>query len=153
MAVATGEESGKSMKMEDDIDHDFVHRMDHIIEHNATGISLAIGYRVGLIKTMAELEEPKTSTEIAEKAGLNERYLLICFFHSTSCSKGTFTHLHGKALFGTEYFHVKISSGLTHALNLRFFYHLCTIYFTCLAICKNYAKFQSFSVLPFLDDK
>jgi len=67
--------SAKLVNVDDDVDHEFAHKLDEIINHNATGLSLSIGYRVGLVQTMAELEEPKTSMEIAEKAGLNERYV------------------------------------------------------------------------------
>ena len=87
MAGASEDESAKSIKMEQEVDHEFVHRLDQIIEHNAVGIGLAIGYRVGLIKIMTELEDPKTSNEIAEKAGLHERCLrvLLLFFPSRFC--------------------------------------------------------------------
>ena len=77
--------SAKLVNVDDDVDHEFAHKLDEIINHNATGLSLSIGYRVGLVQTMAELEEPKTSMEIAEKAGLNERLLLLrapnCYFY------------------------------------------------------------------------
>ena len=60
-------------KMDPDIDHEFVEKMEQVIENNAMGLGLSIGYRVGLIDAMAELKEPKTSMEISEKSGLNER--------------------------------------------------------------------------------
>ena len=75
--MASGEGDTKPVNVDDDVDHDFAHKLDEIINHNATGLSLSIGYRVGLVQTMVELKEPKTSIEIAETAGLNERLLLI----------------------------------------------------------------------------
>lgn len=50
---------------------------DHLIEtlnHGALCLMLSIGHRTGLFDTLASLP-PATSTEIAESAGLNERYV------------------------------------------------------------------------------
>ena len=58
-----------------DQDVAFMANMGKVMEHNALGISIAIGYRVGLIEVLANLDEPKTSMEIADKAGLNERFV------------------------------------------------------------------------------
>ena len=52
-----------------DQDVAFMANMGKVMEHNALGISIAIGYRVGLIEVLANLDEPKTSMEIADKAG------------------------------------------------------------------------------------
>ena len=52
---------------------EFSARMDSVIEHNALGIAIAVGHRIGLIQTMVELTEPRTSSEIAKAAGLHER--------------------------------------------------------------------------------
>lgn len=65
----SGGEHSKSKKN----GNNFAVRLDEIIESSSTGLGLTIGYRVGLIKTLCDLNEPKTSTEIAEIAGLNER--------------------------------------------------------------------------------
>eukprot|EP00795_Rhopilema_esculentum_P005236 gene5236-382_t len=64
-------------EVNNDQDLAFVANMGKLIEHNALGISLAIGYRVGLIEVLANLDEPKTSIEIADKAGLNERTVIL----------------------------------------------------------------------------
>lgn len=71
--MADGTEQGAKAKLPDETENEFVERMDTILEHNAVGMGLTIGYRVGLINVMSELQEPKTSLEIAQKAGLNER--------------------------------------------------------------------------------
>ena len=65
------EEPAKMGVQETDVE--FVKKMDQVIEHNSLGIAVAIGHRLGLFKAMIELTEPKTSKEIAEKSGLNER--------------------------------------------------------------------------------
>ena len=52
---------------------EFSAQMDSVIEHNALGIAIAVGHRIGLIQTMVNLTEPRTSSEIARIAGLNER--------------------------------------------------------------------------------
>eukprot|EP00112_Aurelia_sp_Birch-Aquarium-sp1_P022058 Seg6097.1 transcript_id=Seg6097.1/GoldUCD/mRNA.D3Y31 product="hypothetical protein" protein_id=Seg6097.1/GoldUCD/D3Y31 len=69
--MALAEAMAKMGGQETDIE--FVKKMDQVIEHNSLGIAVAIGHRLGLFKTMVELTEPKTSSEIAEKSGLNER--------------------------------------------------------------------------------
>ncbi len=49
----------------------------HLIEmlnHGALSLMVSLGHRTGLFDTMATLE-PSTSTEIADKAGLHERYV------------------------------------------------------------------------------
>ena len=73
MAAQADGKDQMTKKMDADIDHEFVEKMEQVIENNAMGLGLSIGYRVGLIDAMAELKEPKTSMEIAEKSGLNER--------------------------------------------------------------------------------
>ena len=54
-------------------DAEFLEKMEEVIQHNALGIAVAIGHRLGLFQTMIELTEPQTSHEIAAKAGLQER--------------------------------------------------------------------------------
>lgn len=54
----------------------FLAKMETVIEHNSLGIAVAIGSRTGLLQTMIDLTEAKTSQEIAAGAGLNERLLI-----------------------------------------------------------------------------
>ena len=54
-------------------DAEFLEKMEEVIQHNALGIAVAIGHRLGLFKAMIEFTEPQTSGEIAAKAGLHER--------------------------------------------------------------------------------
>ncbi|HKK29417.1 MAG TPA: class I SAM-dependent methyltransferase [Alphaproteobacteria bacterium] len=46
----------------------------NILEHGAIAVMLSIGHKTALFETMATME-PATSGEIAEAAGLNERYV------------------------------------------------------------------------------
>ena len=59
--------------MEESNDAEFLEKMQEVIQHNALGIAVEIGHRLGLFKTMIESTEPQTSHEIAAKAGLHER--------------------------------------------------------------------------------
>ncbi len=52
----------------------FTERMVELINHGALNLMIAIGHRTGLFDAMAELP-PSTSQEIADRAGLNERYV------------------------------------------------------------------------------
>lgn len=52
----------------------FAGKMVGILNQSALGIMTSIGYRTGLFDAMAELE-PSTSEQIADAAGLNERYV------------------------------------------------------------------------------
>ena len=52
---------------------EFCAKMETVIEHNALGVAIAVGHRTGLLQKLTELQEPKTSVEIANAAGLNER--------------------------------------------------------------------------------
>lgn len=52
----------------------FAERMMTILNHGALNVMTSIGHRTGLFDVMSELP-PSTSEEIAEKAGLNERYV------------------------------------------------------------------------------
>ncbi|MEM9907707.1 MAG: transcriptional regulator, partial [Cyanobacteria bacterium P01_D01_bin.44] len=52
----------------------FVNRLLDILNSGALASMLSIGHRTGLLDTMATLP-PVTSQEIAEAAGLNERYV------------------------------------------------------------------------------
>ena len=54
-------------------ENDFCAKMETVIEHNALGVAIAVGHRTGLLQKLTELQEPKTSVEIANAAGLNER--------------------------------------------------------------------------------
>lgn len=53
---------------------DFAGRMMGILNSGALALMISIGHRTGLFDTMATMP-PATSGEIAEKAGLNERYV------------------------------------------------------------------------------
>ena len=52
----------------------FAERMLSILNHGAVNLMMSIGHRTGLFDTMSEMP-PSTTHEIAEKAGLNERYV------------------------------------------------------------------------------
>lgn len=52
----------------------FAEHMLKILNHGAVGLMISVGYRIKLFDTMAELK-PSTSHQIAEAAGLNERYV------------------------------------------------------------------------------
>jgi len=56
-------------------EEEFCGQMDAVLQHNALGVAIAVGHRTGLIQKLTELQEPKTSTEIANATGLNERYV------------------------------------------------------------------------------
>ena len=53
---------------------DFADRMMGILNGGALALMISIGHRTGLFDTMATMQ-PATSGEIAERAGLNERYV------------------------------------------------------------------------------
>ncbi|XP_070557438.1 S-adenosylmethionine-dependent methyltransferase Rv2258c-like [Ptychodera flava] len=57
------------------VDHDFEKRVNGIAQSGFTALSIAAGSALGLFNTMATLGEAKTSTEIADAAGLKERYV------------------------------------------------------------------------------
>jgi ubiquinone/menaquinone biosynthesis C-methylase UbiE len=50
--------------------------MIDILNFGALNLAMAIGYRTGLFDVMDTLDTPRTESEIAEKAGLNVRYVL-----------------------------------------------------------------------------
>eukprot|EP00794_Sanderia_malayensis_P012718 gene12718-14023_t len=53
----------------------FWEKMKVVADHATLGHAMSLGYRLGLFKAMMEFTEPKTSQEIADKTGLNERYV------------------------------------------------------------------------------
>ncbi len=53
----------------------FGQRLMTMLNHALTVTSMSIGHRVGLFDAMSALIRPATSTEIAEAAGLQERYV------------------------------------------------------------------------------
>jgi len=53
----------------------FGERMLSILNGGMAAVMISVGHRVGLFDTMAELSTPATSVEIAEAAGLDERYV------------------------------------------------------------------------------
>jgi ubiquinone/menaquinone biosynthesis C-methylase UbiE len=54
---------------------DFSKRMIEILNHGALNLAMGIGYRTGLFEVMDTLDSPQTDAYIAEKAGLNTRYV------------------------------------------------------------------------------
>lgn len=56
------------------ISDQFAEKLVDIINHGALNVMISIGHRTGLFDVMSELP-PSTSEEIAESAGLNERYV------------------------------------------------------------------------------
>ena len=52
----------------------FGERMMDTLNAGALSLMISVGHRTGLFDTMAEME-PATSAEIAERAGLDERYV------------------------------------------------------------------------------
>lgn len=52
----------------------FAEKMMTILNHGALNVMISIGHRTGLFDVMSELP-PSTSEEIAQKSGLNERYV------------------------------------------------------------------------------
>ena len=53
----------------------FLKKMTDLLNYGALNISMAIGYRTGLFDVLDGLDSPKTVSAIAEKAGLNTRYV------------------------------------------------------------------------------
>src|SRR5260221_5041319 len=52
----------------------FAHRMLEVVNNGAVALMISIGHRVGLFDALAN-RAPATSQQIAEAAGLNERYV------------------------------------------------------------------------------
>lgn len=53
----------------------FSKKLTDILNHGALNLAMGIGYRLGLFDAMDEIEIPAPSSAIAEKTGLNERYI------------------------------------------------------------------------------
>lgn len=53
----------------------FVEKLLTKINHGALILVMSIGHRTGLYDALEKRETPATSAEIAETAGLNERYV------------------------------------------------------------------------------
>ena len=53
---------------------DFANRLLTMLNQSSLCVMISIGHRTGLFDTMSNLH-PSSSTEIASKAGLNERYV------------------------------------------------------------------------------
>ncbi len=60
--------SGKSVQ--------FALKMSEILNYGALNLAMSVGYESGVFEAMAELNEAESSHVIADKAGVNERYLL-----------------------------------------------------------------------------
>ena len=54
---------------------EFSRKMTDILNYAALNLALAVGYRTGLLDVMDEINTPLTASAIAEKSGLNERYV------------------------------------------------------------------------------
>ncbi|KAJ8029389.1 2-methoxy-6-polyprenyl-1,4-benzoquinol methylase, mitochondrial [Holothuria leucospilota] len=54
---------------------DFAARMNTVLVHACTSMSISVGYEVGLFDLLAGMKEPKTSQEIADAGDLKERYV------------------------------------------------------------------------------
>jgi ubiquinone/menaquinone biosynthesis C-methylase UbiE len=53
----------------------FLKKMTDLLNNGALNLALAIGYRTGLFDVLDGLDSPKTVSAIAEKAGLNAKYV------------------------------------------------------------------------------
>ena len=53
----------------------FSTKLTDILNHGALNLAMGIGYRLGLFDAMDEFQIPATPSAIAEKTGLNERYI------------------------------------------------------------------------------
>ena len=54
---------------------DFSNKMSTILNHGAVNLAMGIGYRLKLFDIMDSFERPRTSEDIAHRAGLNPRYV------------------------------------------------------------------------------
>lgn len=54
---------------------DFSKKMSDILNYGALNLALAIGYRVGLFDVLDNFDAPQPAAVIADKAGLDERYV------------------------------------------------------------------------------
>ena len=53
----------------------FSDRLIDIFNHGALNLALGLGYQLGLLQALADLDRPATATEVAARAGLNPRYV------------------------------------------------------------------------------
>jgi ubiquinone/menaquinone biosynthesis C-methylase UbiE len=53
----------------------FASKISDVLNKAALNLALAVGYRTGLLEVMDEISAPATVSRIAEKSGLNERYI------------------------------------------------------------------------------
>lgn len=51
----------------------FVRRIEEMVSNCALGMTMCVGWRLGLFDVLGTFDAPATSTEIAAKAGLKER--------------------------------------------------------------------------------
>ena len=54
---------------------EFSDKMSTILNHGALNLAMGIGYRLKLFDIMDSFERPRTSEDVAHKAGLNSRYV------------------------------------------------------------------------------
>ena len=53
----------------------FSEKMTNVLNYGALNLAMAIGYKTRLFDVMDDCDSPRTASEIAEHAGLNERYV------------------------------------------------------------------------------
>lgn len=53
----------------------FAERMTDILNYGALNLAMALGYKTRLFDVMDEYDSPQTASDIANKAGLNDRYV------------------------------------------------------------------------------
>lgn len=64
------------MTNQSDVDKgSFSQKMINILNYGALNLALAIGYQTGLLDGLDAFDSPQTTTRIAEKTGLNRRYV------------------------------------------------------------------------------
>jgi ubiquinone/menaquinone biosynthesis C-methylase UbiE len=63
------------MMNEKAIEKEFSRKMTDILNFGALNLAMSIGYQTGLFDVMDELDTPRTTSVIADRAGLDERYV------------------------------------------------------------------------------
>lgn len=77
----------------------FSEAMIDVLNAGALNLALAIGYRTGLLDTLDAIDEPCSAAVLAEKAGLNARYVQEWLGIVTSAGIVTLTESDGVSLF------------------------------------------------------
>ncbi len=60
----------------------FSEKMNDLIMSGFTALSVAVGSKIGLFELMAQMDEPKTSQQIADAGDFKERYASQFTLHS-----------------------------------------------------------------------